>query len=87
MPVVHLGVRTRDFAFRARGLEPPAEEFRMEFDVSRRLALAAVTVLCLAPFAAFARAFKRLGAGRGGVWVTWPVPPISGSVSDRERRL
>jgi uncharacterized protein (TIGR03084 family) len=27
--VVHLGVRTRDFAFRNRGLEPPAEEFRV----------------------------------------------------------
>lgn len=27
--VVHLGVRTRDFAFRARELEPPAEEFRV----------------------------------------------------------
>jgi uncharacterized protein (TIGR03084 family) len=28
--VAHLGVRTRDFAFRTRGLEPPAEEFRVE---------------------------------------------------------
>jgi uncharacterized protein (TIGR03084 family) len=28
--VVHLGVRTRDFAYRNRGLEPPAEEFRVE---------------------------------------------------------
>lgn len=28
--VAHLGVRTRDFAFRSRGLEPPAEEFRVE---------------------------------------------------------
>jgi len=27
--VVHLGVRTRDFAFRTRGLAPPAEEFRV----------------------------------------------------------
>ena len=27
--VVHLGVRTRDFAYRNRGLEPPAEEFRI----------------------------------------------------------
>ena len=27
--VVHLGVRTRDFSFRARELEPPAEEFRV----------------------------------------------------------
>lgn len=27
--VVHLGVRTRDFAFRARELEPPMEEFRV----------------------------------------------------------
>ena len=28
--VVHLGVRTRDFSFAAHGLEPPAEEFRIE---------------------------------------------------------
>ncbi|MER6814484.1 TIGR03084 family metal-binding protein [Spirillospora sp. NPDC000708] len=28
--VAHIGVRTRDFAFRNRGLEPPAEEFRVE---------------------------------------------------------
>ncbi len=28
--VVHLGVRTRTFAFRARGLEPPAEQVRVE---------------------------------------------------------
>jgi uncharacterized protein (TIGR03084 family) len=28
--VAHLGVRTRDFAFANRGLEPPAEEFRVE---------------------------------------------------------
>jgi len=28
--VAHLGVRTRDFAFRTRGLEPPAEPFRVE---------------------------------------------------------
>jgi uncharacterized protein (TIGR03084 family) len=28
--VAHLGVRTRDFAFGNRGLEPPAEEFRVE---------------------------------------------------------
>ena len=28
--VVHLGVRTRNFAFSAHGLEPPAEEFRVE---------------------------------------------------------
>ncbi|WP_067816849.1 TIGR03084 family metal-binding protein [Actinomadura kijaniata] len=28
--VAHLGVRTRDFAFRNRGLEPPAEPFRIE---------------------------------------------------------
>ncbi|WP_066911146.1 TIGR03084 family metal-binding protein [Millisia brevis] len=28
--VAHLGVRTRDFAFRVRELEPPAEEFRVE---------------------------------------------------------
>lgn len=28
--VAHLGVRTRDFAFRMRDLEPPAEEFRVE---------------------------------------------------------
>lgn len=28
--VVHLGVRTRDFAFAVHGLEPPAEEFRVE---------------------------------------------------------
>jgi uncharacterized protein (TIGR03084 family) len=27
--VAHIGVRTRDFAFRNRGLEPPAEEFRV----------------------------------------------------------
>jgi len=27
--VVHLGVRTRDFAYRNRGLEPPAEAFRV----------------------------------------------------------
>jgi uncharacterized protein (TIGR03084 family) len=27
--VVHIGVRTRDFSFRNRGLEPPAEEFRV----------------------------------------------------------
>ncbi len=27
--VLHLGVRTRDFAFHARELEPPAEEFRV----------------------------------------------------------
>ncbi|MQA84142.1 MAG: TIGR03084 family protein [Streptosporangiales bacterium] len=28
--VAHLGVRTRDFAYQARGLTPPAEEFRVE---------------------------------------------------------
>jgi uncharacterized protein (TIGR03084 family) len=28
--VAHLGVRTRDFAFANRGLEPPVEEFRVE---------------------------------------------------------
>jgi uncharacterized protein (TIGR03084 family) len=28
--VCHLGVRTRDFAFRINGLEPPAGEFRIE---------------------------------------------------------
>jgi len=28
--VAHLGVRTRDFAFEVRGLEAPAEEFRVE---------------------------------------------------------
>ena len=28
--VAHLGVRTRDFAFVTQGLEPPAEEFRVE---------------------------------------------------------
>jgi uncharacterized protein (TIGR03084 family) len=28
--VAHLGVRTRDFAFRLHGLEPPADEFRVE---------------------------------------------------------
>jgi uncharacterized protein (TIGR03084 family) len=28
--VVHLGVRTRDFAFGTRELEPPGEEFRVE---------------------------------------------------------
>jgi uncharacterized protein (TIGR03084 family) len=28
--VAHLGVRTRDFAFRMHGLEPPAEPFRVE---------------------------------------------------------
>jgi uncharacterized protein (TIGR03084 family) len=28
--VAHIGVRTRDFAFRQRGLTPPAEEFRVE---------------------------------------------------------
>jgi uncharacterized protein (TIGR03084 family) len=28
--VAHLGVRTRDFAFGVHGLEPPAEEFRIE---------------------------------------------------------
>ncbi len=28
--LVHLGVRTRDFAFRTHGLEPPKEEFRVE---------------------------------------------------------
>lgn len=28
--IAHLGVRTRDFAFRVRGLEPPTEEFRVE---------------------------------------------------------
>ncbi|WP_433466684.1 TIGR03084 family metal-binding protein [Spirillospora sp. CA-128828] len=27
--VAHIGVRTRDFAFRNRGLEPPGEEFRV----------------------------------------------------------
>ncbi|MFI0481795.1 TIGR03084 family metal-binding protein [Actinomadura sp. 9N215] len=27
--VAHIGVRTRDFAFRNRGLEPPADEFRI----------------------------------------------------------
>lgn len=27
--VVHIGVRTRDFAYRNRGLEPPAEELRV----------------------------------------------------------
>jgi uncharacterized protein (TIGR03084 family) len=28
--VAHIGVRTRDFAFRQNGLTPPAEEFRVE---------------------------------------------------------
>ncbi len=28
--LARLGVRTRDFAYRARGLEPPAQEFRVE---------------------------------------------------------
>lgn len=28
--VAHLGVRTRDFAYAVHGLEPPAEEFRVE---------------------------------------------------------
>ncbi|GAA2145530.1 TIGR03084 family metal-binding protein [Actinomadura napierensis] len=28
--VAHIGVRARDFAFRTRGLEPPAGEFRVE---------------------------------------------------------
>jgi uncharacterized protein (TIGR03084 family) len=28
--VAHLGVRTRDFAFRQHGLPPPGEEFRVE---------------------------------------------------------
>ena len=28
--VVHIGVRTRDFSFRNRGEQPPAEEFRVE---------------------------------------------------------
>jgi uncharacterized protein (TIGR03084 family) len=28
--VAHLGVRTRDFAYGVRGLEPPAEPFRIE---------------------------------------------------------
>jgi uncharacterized protein (TIGR03084 family) len=28
--VVHIGVRTRDFAYRNRGEEPPAEQFRVE---------------------------------------------------------
>jgi uncharacterized protein (TIGR03084 family) len=28
--VAHIGVRTRDFAFRQNGLPPPAEEFRVE---------------------------------------------------------
>lgn len=28
--VAHIGVRTRDFAFAANGLDPPAEEFRVE---------------------------------------------------------
>lgn len=28
--IAHLGVRTRDFAYRVRGLEPPAEAFRVE---------------------------------------------------------
>ncbi|MDL4820974.1 TIGR03084 family metal-binding protein [Actinomadura opuntiae] len=28
--VAHIGVRARDFAFRNRGMEPPAEEFRVE---------------------------------------------------------
>jgi uncharacterized protein (TIGR03084 family) len=28
--VVHIGVRTRDYAFRNRGLEPPRDEFRVE---------------------------------------------------------
>ncbi|MGH3262686.1 MAG: maleylpyruvate isomerase family mycothiol-dependent enzyme, partial [Trebonia sp.] len=28
--VAHLGVRTRDYAFRQHGLPPPAEEFRVE---------------------------------------------------------
>ena len=28
--VAHLGVRTRDFAYSVHGLEPPAEEFRVE---------------------------------------------------------
>jgi uncharacterized protein (TIGR03084 family) len=30
--VAHIGVRTRDFAFRQHGLPPPAEEFRVELD-------------------------------------------------------
>jgi uncharacterized protein (TIGR03084 family) len=30
--VVHLGVRTRDFAFRTHGLEAPAEPFRVELE-------------------------------------------------------
>jgi uncharacterized protein (TIGR03084 family) len=29
-PVAHLGVRTRDFAFSVHGLEPPADEFRVQ---------------------------------------------------------
>jgi uncharacterized protein (TIGR03084 family) len=28
--VAHIGVRARDFAYRVRGLEPPAGEFRVE---------------------------------------------------------
>ncbi|HET6876193.1 MAG TPA: TIGR03084 family metal-binding protein [Jatrophihabitans sp.] len=28
--IAHLGVRTRDFAYRVRGLEPPTEPFRVE---------------------------------------------------------
>lgn len=28
--ICHLGVRTRDFAYRINGLEPPAQEFRVE---------------------------------------------------------
>lgn len=28
--IAHLGVRTRDFAYRVRGLDPPAEAFRVE---------------------------------------------------------
>lgn len=31
--VVHLGVRTRDFSYRNRGLEPPADEFRVELSL------------------------------------------------------
>jgi len=31
--VAHLGVRTRDFAFRTRELEPPAEEFRVSLSL------------------------------------------------------
>ncbi|MBO9522671.1 MAG: TIGR03084 family protein [Nocardioidaceae bacterium] len=32
--VAHLGVRTRNFAFGVHGLEPPAEEFRVELTAS-----------------------------------------------------